>query len=57
MLEVGLRLDPATHRATIAGKNVDLGPTEFICFVSSSRDPSVSTRAQLWIGSGASGLH
>src|SRR2546430_6030347 len=30
ILEVGpVRLDPATHRATVAGKNLELGPTEF----------------------------
>lgn len=29
-LEVGdLRLDPATHRVTVAGRSVNLGPTEF----------------------------
>ncbi len=49
MLEVGpVRLDPATHRATIAGNNVDLGPTEFrLLRFFLARPERVHTRAQL----------
>jgi len=49
MLEVGpVRLDPATHRATIAGKNVELAPTEFrLLRFFLARPERVHTRAQL----------
>jgi len=49
MLEVGpVRLDPATHRATIAGKNAELGPTEFrLLRFFLARPERVHTRAQL----------
>ena len=49
ILEVGpVRLDPATHRVTIAGKNLDLGPTEFrLLRFFLARPERVHTRAQL----------
>ena len=49
ILEVGpVRLDPTTHRATIAGKNLELGPTEFrLLRFFLARPERVHTRAQL----------
>jgi two-component system phosphate regulon response regulator PhoB len=49
VLEVGpMRLDPATHRATVAGKTLDLGPTEFrLLRFFLARPERVHTRAQL----------
>jgi two-component system phosphate regulon response regulator PhoB len=49
VLEVGaVRLDPATHRATIAGANLELGPTEFrLLRFFLARPERVHTRAQL----------
>jgi two-component system phosphate regulon response regulator PhoB len=48
-LQVGvLRLDPATHRATVAGTPVELGPTEFrLLRFFLARPERVHTRAQL----------
>ena len=49
VLEVGpMRLDPATHRATVAGNTLDLGPTEFrLLRFFLARPERVHTRAQL----------
>ena len=48
-LQVGaLRLDPATHRATVAGNPVELGPTEFrLLRFFLARPERVHTRTQL----------
>jgi two-component system phosphate regulon response regulator PhoB len=48
-LEVGpMRLDPVTHRATVAGNALDLGPTEFrLLRFFLARPERVHTRAQL----------
>ena len=43
-----MRLDPATHRVTVAGKPLDLGPTEFrLLRFFLARPERVHTRAQL----------
>jgi len=49
VLEVGpMRLDPITHRATVAGNTLDLGPTEFrLLRFFLARPERVHTRAQL----------
>ena len=49
VLEVGpMRLDPVTHRATVAGNTLDLGPTEFrLLRFFLARPERVHTRAQL----------
>ena len=49
ILEVGpVRLDPTTHRASVAGKPLDLGPTEFrLLRFFLARPERVHTRAQL----------
>ena len=49
VLEVGpLRLDPSTHRVTVAGKPLDLGPTEFrLLRFFLARPERVHTRTQL----------
>jgi two-component system phosphate regulon response regulator PhoB len=48
-LEVGvLRLDPVTHRVTVAGREVSLGPTEFrLLRLLLARPDRVHSRAQL----------
>jgi two-component system phosphate regulon response regulator PhoB len=48
-LEVGpMRLDPVTHRATVAGNALELGPTEFrLLRFFLARPERVHTRAQL----------
>ena len=49
VLEVGpLRLDPSTHRVTVAGQPLELGPTEFrLLRFFLARPERVHTRAQL----------
>ena len=49
VLEVGpMRLDPSTHRVTVAGKPLELGPTEFrLLRFFLARPERVHTRAQL----------
>ena len=49
VLEVGpIRLDPATHRASVGGNTLDLGPTEFrLLRFFLARPERVHTRAQL----------
>ncbi len=44
----GLRLDPATHRVSAAGRNLELGPTEFrLLHFLMTHPERVYTRAQL----------